>query len=114
MAEQVTGADLLAFERVAVVGQAARIREAGSAGAGHAAELVAALEEASAAAAGMVEALPGGLTSGPALVACAELLARRAHDGAAETDRIAEDLSRVTGLLVTADEEVSHRVADAG
>lgn len=108
------GAELLSFERVAVAGQAVRIREAGAAGAQHAAELVAALEEASAAAAGMAAAVPGGLISGPALAECAALLARRARDGSAEADLIAEDMSRAAGLLTTADEEVAFRVADAG
>lgn len=108
------GAELLSFERVAVVGQASRVREAGAAGAQHAADLVAALEEASAAAAGMAGAMPGGLISGPALAECAALLARRARDSAAEADRIAEDMSRAAGLLTTADEEVAFRVADAG
>lgn len=108
------GAELLAFERVAVFGQAVRIREAGAAGAQHAADLVAALEEASAAAAGMAGAVPGGVISGPALAECAALLARRARDGSAEADRIAEDMARAVGLLATADEEVAFRVADAG
>ena len=108
------GAELLSFERVAVAGQAVRIREAGAAGALHAAELVAALEEASAAAAGMAAATPGGLISGPALAECAALLARRVRDGVLEADRIAEGMSRAAGLLESADEEVVFRVADAG
>ena len=108
------GAELLSFERVAVAGQAIRVREAGAAGAEHAAELVAALEEASATVAGMATAMPGGLISGPALAECASLLARRARDGGAETDRIAEDMSRAAGLLASVDEEVALRVADAG
>ena len=108
------GAELLSFERVAVIGQAIRVREAGAAGALHAAELVAAREEASAAAAGMAAATPGGLISGPALAECAVLLARRARDGVLEADRIAEGMSRAAGLLESADEEVVFRVADAG
>lgn len=107
-------AELLSFERVAVLGQASRIHDAGAAGAKHAAELVAALEEASAAVAGMATAVPGGLISGPALAECAGLLARRARDCAAQTDRIAEDMSRAAGVLAAADEEVAFRVADAG
>lgn len=108
------GAALLAFERVAAVGQARRIREAGAAGVEHAAELDAALEEASVAAAGMSAALPGGLVSGSALAECAALLARRARDLAAEADRTAEGMARAAGLLASVDEEVAHRVADAG
>lgn len=108
------GAALLAFERVAVVGQAIRLRGAGAAGAVHAAELVAALEEASAAASGMAAAMPGGMLCGPALAECAALLARRARDCAAETDRIAEDMTRTSGLLATADEEGARGVAEAG
>lgn len=107
-------AALLAFERVAAVGQADRIREAGEAGAEHAEQLVAVLEEASAAAAGMAGALPGGLLSGSALAECAALLARRARDGVAESDRIAEDMTRAAGLLAMVDEEVAGHVSEAG
>ena len=108
------GEPLLSFELMAAVGHANRLREAGAAGAEHAGELVAALEEASAAVAGMATAMPGGLISGPALAECASLLARRARDGGAETDRIAENMARAAGLLVTVDEEVARHVPDAG
>ena len=108
------GEPLLSFELMAAVGHANRLREAGAAGAEHAGELVAALTEASAAAAGMATAMPGGLISGPALAECASLLARRARDCVEQTDRIAEDMARAAGLLVTVDEEVARHVADAG
>lgn len=103
----------LAVDRLAVVSEAIRVREVGERVSTDATELVSALEEASAAASGVAGAVPGGLISGPALAECAALLARRARDCAAETDRIAEDMTRAVGLLVEADEEVARGVADA-
>ena len=107
------GAGLLAFQRAAVLGQADRVREAGEAGATRSAELVGALEEASAAASGMASSVPGGLICGPALAECAALLARRARDSAEETDRIAGVMTRGAGLLAEVDEEVARRVSRA-
>ena len=107
------GAGLLAFQRAAVLGQADRVREAGEAGATRSAELVGALEEASAAASGMAASVPGGLICGPALAECAALLARRARDSAEETDRIAGAMTRGAGLLAEVDEEVARRVSRA-
>ena len=107
------GAGLLAFQQVAVLGQAVRIREAGEAGATRSAELVGALEEASAAASGMAAAVPGGVTCGPALAECAALLARRARDSAEETRRVAGAMTRGVGLLTGEDEEVAFRVSRA-
>ena len=107
------GAGLLAFQQAAVLGQAVRIREAGEAGATRSAELVGALEEASAAASGMAASVPGGLICGPALAECAALLARRARDSAEETDRIAGAMTRGAGLLAEVDEEVARRVSRA-
>lgn len=103
----------LAVDRLAVVGEAIRIREAGAEATERSAGLVAVLEEASAAASGMAAAVPGGLISGPALAECAALLARRARDCAAATDRIAEDMTRAVGFLAEADVEVARGVADA-
>lgn len=103
----------LAVDRLAVVGEAIRVREVGERASTDATELVSALEEASAAASGMAAAVPGGLISGPALAECAALLARRARDCAAATDRIAEGMTRAVGLLAEADEEVARGVADA-
>lgn len=105
------GAELLAFQQAAVLGQAVRIREAGGSGAARSAELVGALEEASAAASGMAASVPGGLICGPALAECAALLARRARDSAEESDRIAGAMTRGVGLLAEADEEVARRVS---
>ncbi|MGX1597680.1 hypothetical protein ACWIDS_11525 [Dietzia maris] len=107
------GAMLLAFEEVAVTAEAARVREAGADTADSAAGLVAALEEASAAAAGLAAGGQGALLTGPALAECAALLARRARDHEAESRRIAEAMTRAAGLLVEADEEVAHGVAGA-
>lgn len=107
------GAMLLAFEEVAVTAEAVRVREAGADTADSAAGLVAALEEASAAAAGMAAGGPGALLTGPALAECAALLARRSRDHEADSQRIAEATTRAVGLLVEADEEVAHGVAGA-
>ena len=91
------------------------VRTAGEYCTEHASGLVAALEEASAAASGMsavlASAVPGGLMSGPALTECAALLARRASDCATETDRLAADMPRIAEGLVAADEEVARRVS---
>lgn len=108
------GVLLLSFERLTVAGHADSLREAGPAGAGHAEELVAALTEASTAAAGMAGTLPGGVLSGPVLAECAALLARRVRHFVDETDRIAEDMTRAAGQLVSVEEEVARRVAEAG
>lgn len=107
------GAVLLAFEQTAVTLEAARVREAGIAVAHDAAGLVAALEEASAAAAGMGVGGIGALLTGPALAECAALLARRARDLEAGSARTAEAMARAVGLLTDADEEVAGRVAGA-
>ncbi|MCD2261490.1 hypothetical protein K3888_02130 [Dietzia aurantiaca] len=107
------GAELLAFQQAAVLGQAVRIRETGEAGATRSAELVGALEEASAAASGMAAAVPGGVLCGTALAECAALLARRARDSAEESERIARAMTRGVGLLAEADEEVANRVSRA-
>lgn len=106
-------AALLAFDRDAVAGQAVRIREVGERMPSDAASLVAALEEASAAAAGMAGALATGLSSGAALAECAALLARRARDCADGNRRIAEDMTHSADLLADVDEEVAGRVAGA-
>lgn len=107
------GAALLAFERVAVVAESIRVREAGEQMATDAAELVAALEEASAAASGVPFGASGGLLTGPALAECAALLARRARDAATEGGRIADSMTRSVELLTSEDEEVGRRVAGA-
>ncbi|UVE96638.1 hypothetical protein [Dietzia sp. B32] len=107
------GAVLLAFEQVAVTAEAARVREAGADTADSAAGLVAALEEASAAAAGMGAGARTTLLTGPALAECAALLARRAREHEAESRRIAQAMVRAAGLLVEADEEVARSVAGA-
>ena len=114
MGEQVpAGAPLLAFEQMAVAGGAARVRDSGERTAQAAADLVAVLEEASAAAAGVQAGAAGGLLTGPALAECAVLLARRAADHVADTERMAEGMTGGAALLVEADEEVAHRVNDA-
>ncbi len=107
------GAPFLALDRALAVGRAAQVREAGEQVGGGAGDLVAALEEAASAASGMAAALPEGLISGPALAECAALLARRARDFAAESDRVAHRMRRSAGFLVAADEEVARHVADA-
>lgn len=107
------GAVILAFEQTAVTVETARVREAGTDVAHDAAGLVAALEEASAAAAGMGVGGIGALLTGPALAECAALLARRARDLEAGSARTAEAMARAAGLLVDADEEVAGRVAGA-
>ena len=103
---------LLAFEQVAVGAEAARVREAGARMAEQAGELVAALEVASAAAAG-VQIGQQGLLTGPALAECAALLARRARDCAVETARIGDAMTRAAGLLADADGEVARDVGGA-
>ncbi|MDV8001652.1 hypothetical protein [Rhodococcus sp. IEGM 1408] len=105
---------LLAFEQVAVAAEAGRVREAGARVAERAGELIAALEEASAAASGVQAGVSGGLLSGPALAECAELLARRARAVATDTEGIAGEMERASGLLAEADEEGARRVAGAG
>lgn len=105
---------LLTFEQRAVAAEAARVREAGVRAAERSGGLVAALEEASAAAAGVRAGLSGGLLSGPALEECAGLLARRARAAVVDTDGIAGEMARASGLLAEADEEVARRVAGAG
>ena len=107
------GAGLVAFEQAAVTAEARRVREAGADTTESAASLVAALEEASAAAAGMGAGGPAVLLAGPALAECAALLARRARDLEAECARTADAMARAAGLLVDADEEVAGRVAGA-
>ncbi|MFN3340594.1 MAG: hypothetical protein ACK40Z_12920 [Dietzia sp.] len=104
---------LLAFERVAVVAEATRVREAGVRAAEQAGSLAAALEQAGAAAGGAGAGPPGGLLSGAALAECAALLARRARDAAVETEQVAECMESSAELLVEADEEVARRVAGA-
>lgn len=104
------GAVLLAFEQTAVTAEAARVRDAGVDTAASAADLVAALEEASAAAAGMAAGGAVALLTGPALAECADLLARRAREHEAQSRRIAEAMARAAGLLAEADEEVARGV----
>ncbi|WP_146166318.1 hypothetical protein [Dietzia psychralcaliphila] len=116
-------AALVAFERVAVVAEATRVREAGVRAAeqagslaavlGETSSLAAALGEASAAAGGAGAAPPGGVLSGAALEECAALLARRAQDSAVETEQIAERMESAAQLLLETDEEVARRVAGA-
>ena len=110
-------ASALSFGRDMIAEHARRVRTAGEYCTEHASGLVAALEEASAAASGMSSVLagaaPGGLMSGPALAECAALLARRASDCATETDRLAADMPRIAEGLVAADEEVARRVSRA-
>lgn len=106
-------AALVAFEQAAVTMEAIRVREAGEQTAADAAELVAALEEASAAASGVRIGASGGLLSGPALAECAALLARRAEHSAARSGEIADAMNRAAALLIAEDEEVSNRVSRA-
>lgn len=107
-------AALVAFERVAVVAEAARVREAGVRAADQAGSLAAALEQAAAAAGGTGAGPPGGVLSGAALAECAALLARRARDEAEETEQIAGRMESAAELLVGVDEEVARGVAGAG
>ncbi|WP_010540840.1 hypothetical protein [Dietzia alimentaria] len=104
-------AALVAFEQAAVTMEAIRVREAGEQTAADAAELVAALEEASAAASGVRAGASGGLLSGPALAECAALLARRADHLAARSGEIADSMTRAAALLIAEDEGVSSRVS---
>ncbi|MEH6820836.1 MAG: hypothetical protein V7706_12905 [Dietzia psychralcaliphila] len=116
-------AALMAFERVAVVAEATRVREAGVRAAeqagsltavlGETSSLAAALDEACAAAGGAGAGPPGGVLSGAALEECAALLARRAQDSAVETEQIAERMESAAQLLLETDEEVARRVAGA-
>lgn len=106
-------AALVAFEQLAVAAEAIRVREAGEQTAARAAELVAALEEASAAASGVQIGASGGLLTGPALAECAALLARRARHSATEGGEIADSMTRSADLLSAADEEVGHGVSRA-
>lgn len=107
------GAVVVAVEQAEVAAEAGCVRDAGDDAAGHAKELVAALEEASAAAAGVRVGAVGGLLTGAALAECAAVLARRAADTAAETAALADAMTRAAGLLVEVDGEVAHRVAGA-
>lgn len=107
-------AALVAFERVAVVAEAARVREAGVRAADQAGSLAAALEQAAAAAGGTGAGPPGGVLSGAALAECAALLARRARDGVQETEQLAGRMESAAELLVGVDEEVARGVAGAG
>ena len=107
------GESLLAFEQVAVSAEAARVLEAGISAGQSAGELVAALREASAAAAGVRAGAAGALLTGPALAECAALLARRADATVAETGELADAMTRAAGLLVAADEEVALGVPGA-
>ncbi|MEH6381908.1 MAG: hypothetical protein V7768_09405 [Dietzia cercidiphylli] len=104
----------MAFERVAVVAEAIRVREAGVRAAEQAGSLASALEHAGAAAGGSGAGPPGGVLSGPALAECAALLARRARDEAEETEQIAGRMESAAEMLVGADEEVARGVAGAG
>lgn len=107
------GAALLAFEQMAVAAEAIRVREAGERTTTDVAELVTALEEASAAAAGVQLGSGGGLLTGAALAECASLLARRAHHLTGETDEIAESMFRSVAVLAAEDEAVSRSVSRA-
>ncbi|WP_354058635.1 hypothetical protein [Dietzia sp. 2505] len=107
-------AALVAFERVAVVAEATRVREAGIRAAEQAGTLAAVLEQAVAAAGGTGAGPPGGVLSGAALAECAALLARRARDGVEETEQIAGCMESAAELLVGVDEEVARGVAGAG
>lgn len=107
-------AALVAFERVAVVAEAARVREAGVRAADQAGSLAAALEQAVAAAGGTGAGPPGGVLSGAALAECAALLVRRARDGVQETEQLAGRMESAAELLVGVDEEVARGVAGAG
>ena len=104
----------LALDRTGVATAARRIRAAGAGVADDAQELVAALEEASAAAAGVRMGPGAGLVTGPALTECAAILARRVRDVARETGELAREMTRAAGLLADADEEVARRVSGAG
>ena len=106
-------AALVAFEQTAVTMEAIRVREAGEQTVAEAAELVAALEQASAAASGVRIGASGGLLSGPALAECAALLARRAGHSAARSGEIADSMTRAAALLIAEDEGVSSRVSRA-
>ena len=106
-------AALVAVEQAAVTMEATRVREAGEQTAAEAAELVAALEEASAAASGVWVGAHGGLLSGPALAECAALLARRAGHSAARSGEIAEAMNRAAAQLIAEDEQVSRGVSRA-
>lgn len=107
------GAALLAFEQVAVAAEAIRVREAGERTTADVAELVTALEEASAAAAGVQLGSGGGLLTGAALAECASLLARRAQHLAAEAEEIGDSMSRSVALLAAEDEEAGRSVSRA-
>lgn len=118
MADQEPGhgpvrAALVAFEQLAVAVEAIRVREAGEQTTARAAELVAALEEASAAASGVQIGASGGLLTGPALAECAALLARRARHSATESGEIADSMTRSADLLVAEDGEVGRSVSRA-
>lgn len=99
------GAAMVEVEQAAIRAEASGVRQSGAHVVEHAAGLAAALDAASAAAAGML--------SGPALAECADLLARRARALEAEADSVADGMERGVGTLVAADEEGAGRVADA-
>ena len=104
---------VVAVDQTVVAVAAGRVRAAGGTASAEAAELVRALEDASAAASGWAGVGPAPLLSGAALAECAALLARRARDLVAETDRIAEDIVGSAGYLDAVDREVADRVAGA-
>lgn len=110
-------AGLLAFGRVAVAAEAARVRDAGTRIAERVGELTAALEGVAIAVGGVHPGgpgAPGGLISIPALEECAALLARRARAAEWETQQIAVGMNRAADLLVEADEEAGRHVTGAG
>ena len=96
-----------------VAAAADRVRGVGGTASAETTELVRALEDASAAASGWAGVGPAPLLSGPALAECAALLARRARDLVAETDRIAEHMVSAARHLDAVDQEVAGRVAGA-
>lgn len=101
----VDGTRQMGLRPEAVCAAAGAVRDSGTEVMDGTRGLVAALDAASAAAAGLV--------CGPALAACADLLARRARDLGARTDEVAAGMERAVGALIAADEEVAGRVADA-
>lgn len=104
----------LALDRAGVAEAARHIRAVGAGVAEDAQELVAALEEASAAAAGVRMGPGAGLVTGPALSECAAILARRMRDATLETGELSRAMTRAADLLADADEEVARRVSGAG
>ena len=104
---------VVSVDPAVVAGSVGRVRGAGGTASDEAAELVRALEDASAAASGWAGVGPAPLLSGAALAECAALLARRARDLVAETDRIAENMAGSAGYLDAVDREVAGRVTGA-